>query len=44
VLVEKFRNENYVLSESMELVKVDGYGFAHPCDGPEIVISFLSGP
>jgi hypothetical protein len=32
VLVGKYRKEKYVLS--LELVKVGGYDFPHPYDGP----------
>lgn len=34
VLVGKHRDEKYILSLSLESVKVDGYNFSHPRAGP----------
>jgi hypothetical protein len=38
------RNENYILSFSLELIKVGGYYFPHPCDGPRSSHLFCKQP
>jgi hypothetical protein len=34
-LVGKQRSEKYILSLSLELVKMGSYDFSHPCDDPQ---------
>jgi hypothetical protein len=34
LLVRKYRNEKYILSLSLVIVKVGGYDFPRPCAGP----------
>jgi hypothetical protein len=40
----KLEEQKYILSLSLELVKVNSFDFPHPQDGPEIVASFLNYP
>jgi hypothetical protein len=44
VLVGKYRNEIYILSLSLELAKVGGYDFPHPCDDPQNSRLYFKGP
>jgi hypothetical protein len=43
-LWENKRNKKYTLSLSLELIKVGGYDFHHPCDGPQNSHLFFKQP
>jgi hypothetical protein len=44
VFLGKLKNEKCMLSLSLELVEVGGYGLPHPCDGPRNSHLFFKRP